>query len=337
MKEKILKTIRSSLLILLMVTAVDLVVNCIAAIPLMDENNSKNKEIAASLKEELRSIKLIFNNHLTDFQFDSATLNKYDIVTRGLNAASSSASLKNYLSLRIQNYKRCIDNAADLFIYKFNVENQDPNFKLSDRKKNVVIQLYKKNCDSAESELTAFHLVTIKDINMLYAIFLVDTTAGKKFTKIEYKNIGTSLFFSPLQIDYGKNIDSAFMYGSNNKQKNKSLIILYSLSNDLIEMNSASIVIILGMLGVGFLGAIISLIRKNEQANKLEMVSNQIFFLIVSSLATSIITYLSLQGGITLITVGKDVTLNPYFILFVCFAASVFSEQIWQKVKALIG
>ncbi|MDX1936772.1 MAG: hypothetical protein SFU21_06635 [Flavihumibacter sp.] len=327
------KIIRSGSLLLLIIIAVYLVINCIVAIPLMDENNSKNKEIYISLKEELKTIKSAFVSHLNDFQFDSTTLVKYDKITSGLGAASSSASLKNYLQLRLQSFKRTVDNASDLFLYKFNYENQNPNFKLSEWKKNFIIQQYKKNCDSAENELTNTHMGTIGEINRLYAIFIADTSKGFTITKQEYTKLNRSLFFMPLKIDFGKELDSSIVRIFCLKQQNRSLGILYSLSNDLIEMNSSSIVIILGMLGVGFFGAIISLIRKNEDVNKLEMVSNQIFFLIVSSLATSVITYLSLQGGITLITLGNDVTLNPYFILFVCFAASVFSEQIWEKVK----
>jgi predicted metal-dependent hydrolase len=336
-KETFNKILRGAFLFGLIIVAIYLVINCIIAIPLMSENNSKNKEITTALKEELKSIRLVFNNHLNDFQYDSSTLKKYDIISESINAASSSASLKNYLNIRLANYKRTIENAGELFIYKFNLETQGVNYKSYQRRKDFIVQQYKKNCDSAENELTNNLLGVISQTNRLYAIYKVDTTTNRNYTKEGYKQLNYSLFFTPLQINYGHDLDSVQQSSALLNKNRKIYSNLYSLSNDLIEMNSSSLVIILGMLGVGFFGAIISVIRKDEEINKLQVVSNQLFFIIISSLATSVITYLSLQGGITLITIGSDVTLNPYFILFVCFAAAVFSEKIWEKVKGWLN
>lgn len=329
-------SLRTSSLFILIIIAVYLVINCIVAIPLMDENNSKIKEINIALKEELKAIKNRFDLQLNDFEYDSVTLTKYDKITSALNAASSSASLKNYLQLRIKSYKRRFESASDLFVYKFNVQNNTSNFKILELKKNFIIRQFKLNCDSAEKIITSNHLAIIKSINAVYAVLLSDTSLQKAETKKQYSAINNYLFFDPMEINFGEDLDSVLKKEFETKTGKQSLNWLYSLSNTLIEKNSASVVIILGMIGVGFFGAIISLIRKNENANNLEAVSSQIFFLIVSSLATSIITYLSLQGGVSFITVGKDVTLNPYFILFICFGASVFSEQIWEKVKNIV-
>lgn len=338
MNAQFSKILRQGSFILFTLLALYLIVSCIIAVPLMDENNNKNKEIANALKEELKSIRLVFNTHLADFQYDSATLKKYDIITASLKAASSSASLKNYLTLRLLNYKRTIENAGDLFVYKFNLQSADNEYKSAQRIKDFIIQQYKRNCDSAENELTKTHLAITSQINSVFAVLNMDTSANKNQTKDEYRKLNSYQFFNPLQIDYGKDLDMSQQRAGLFDDTNKTMKSAYFLSKELIKMNSSAIVIILGMLGVGFFGAVISLIRKNPDAdNKLELVSKEIFTLVLVSVAASLITYLSLQGGITLITVGSNVNLNPYFILFVCFAASVFSEEIWTTVRNKIS
>lgn len=321
---------------MLIVLAVYLVITCIVSIPLMDENNSKVKETNIALREELKSIKNKFDLHLSEFEYDSSTLAKYDRITSAVNAASSSASLRNYLQLQIKSYKRRFESASDLFVYKFYTLSSTSNFKIVEQKKNFIIRQYKLNCDSAEKIITSNHLAIVKTINTVYAVLLNDVDPQKSSTKEEYRKINSYLFFDPMSINFGDDLDSDLENEFEAKTRSKGLNWLYGLSNTLIEKNSASIVIILGMVGVGFFGAIISLIRKSDGVNNLQVVSSQLFFLVVSSLATSIITYLSLQGGVTFITVGKEVTLNPYFILFICFGAAVFSEQIWEKVKNII-
>jgi hypothetical protein len=133
-----------------------------------------------------------------------------------------------------------------------------------------------------------------------------------------------------LELDYGKNLDSIIA------KKDKS--IFFALSESLLEKDSSSLVVIIGMLGMSFLGAIINSYRKNAKAGlRIKIISDNLFTILLISISSSLITYLSLQGGVTLITLGSDAKLNPYLILCVCFAAAVYSEEIWQKVKNWLG
>ncbi|WP_344397457.1 hypothetical protein, partial [Streptomyces asiaticus] len=97
--------------------------------------------------------------------------------------------------------------------------------------------------------------------------------------------------------------------------------------------NSSSLAVIFGMIGMSFFGALISFLKKKpDNSGKIEFLSEKLGAILLISISSSLITYLSLQGGISLVTIG-DAKLNPYLILCICFAASVYSEEIWLKAK----
>jgi hypothetical protein len=325
-----MKYVKQALLGILIIGSIYMILSCIVSIPLMDENNYKVKDLSNKLSDELKSIRATFNKHLDEFSYDSLTLSRYDETSRFINIGASSFRLKNYLTQRINSYKRSIENAEDLFIYKFNIENNDYDFKSINEKKNKIIQYFKKNCDNAEREVTNNFMSVIKNINTLHSISLVDTSLNYRITKEEFKKINDFLFFSPIEVDYGKNLE--------NEISKKKSSVLFFLSEKLLEKNSSSLVVILGMLGVSFMGAIVNLLRKNTGTPfTIEMITDKLFSILLISVASSLITYLSLQGGISIATVGSDAKLNPYLILFVCFTASVYSEDIWLKIKTWLG
>lgn len=325
-----MKYFRQFILVVLIFGSFYLIVSCIVSIPLMDENNTKVKDLSNNLRDELKSIRVIYESHLDEFSYDSLTLSRYDETSKAINIRASSFRLKNYLNLRVRNYKRSMENAADLFIYKFNTENHDYDFKSINEKKNIIIQQFKKNCDIAERDVTNNYLAVIQNINSLYSISLADTSLNYRATKEEFRKINQFLFFSPMEPDYGTDLNAAMPKKGNN--------LFFFLSEKLQEKNSSSLVVILGMLGMSFMGAIVNLLRRNTEGGfRVEIITDKLFHILVISIASSLITYLSLQGGITLITLGSDTKLNPYLILFVCFAASVYSEEIWIKVKTWFG
>lgn len=49
--------------------------------------------------------------------------------------------------------------------------------------------------------------------------------------------------------------------------------------------------------------------------------------------------YLSIKGGLSLITTSNSDKINPCVILFVCFISAVFSDNIWEwaKTKLVVG
>lgn len=325
-----MKYIKQALLGILIIGSIYMILSCIVSIPLMDENNDKVKDLSNKLRDELKNIRVTFNKQVDEIAYDSLTLSRYDEALRPIDTSISSPRLKNYLHQRINSYKRSIENAEDLFIYKFNTETNDYDFKSINEKKNKIIQYYKINCDSAEREITTNYLSVIKNINSLYATFLKDISKDYSVTKDEFYKINDFLFFPPIRIYFGEKLDKEI-------SKKKTSVIFF-LSEKLLEKNSSSLVVILGMLGVSFMGAIVNLLRKNTGTPfTIEMITDKLFSILLISVASSLITYLSLQGGISIATIGSDAKLNPYLILFVCFTASVYSEEIWLKIKTWLG
>jgi len=325
-----MKIIKSCVFFVLVIICLYSVVSCIIAIPLMEENNSQIQSIKSQLKEEMNGIQSTFFKHLDEYRYDSLTLARYDETARTVGLGVASTRLSNYLKFRVDSYKRSIENAGAQFIYKYNTENHDHNYRSINTKKDIILQQFKRNCDSAENEVLNSFLGVTRNVNMLYAISLVDTTKGYTATKSEFSKINNSLFFSPIRTDYGNSLEAI-------GEKNNSSIF-FKLCNSLLKENSSSLVVILGMIGMSFFGAVISYLRKTpDNTAKIEFITDKLGSIALISVSSSIITYLSLQGGLSLVTTGGGANLNPYLILCVCFAASVYSEEIWLKAKNLFN
>jgi hypothetical protein len=110
-------------------------------------------------------------------------------------------------------------------------------------------------------------------------------------------------------------------------------------------LNAASIplALIVGMLGFGLLGAMISTFVKErieagtqERAQRSEHVLvRDLAGVLLRGLSAAIVVFLAVQGGLAVLS-GADSDPNPYVLLLACFVAAVFSERVWESAYAYL-
>lgn len=300
--------------------------NAVLAIPLLDESNSKLKEMGSDLKDELNASKLSFINHLNDdFKYDSIVNFRFDSASKKIGINSSSVSLSIILSNKINNYKRSFENGRDLIYYDFIGLNSSNSISEAFSIKNSLSEIYKLKCDSAEKNIT-FYLNTVRiNINRFYSLTRIQNTAASTMSEA-YIEVYKSLYIDELPISFSGSLIT--------KTKKDPFNSFFYISNLIVLDGSTSINIIIAIFGVALFGCVIGSYRRNTIEKTLSNpLAVDIAPLLFKSFSASLITYLSIKGGVSVIAADKGTEINPYFIMLVCFAAAVYSDEIWVWAK----
>jgi hypothetical protein len=93
----------------------------------------------------------------------------------------------------------------------------------------------------------------------------------------------------------------------------------------LVRSGSRTLTLIVGLVGFGVFGAMFSSYIRGGRA------SQDVFRDFVRGVASVILTYVLIIGGLTVVT--KEASPNPYALFAACFIASVFSKRIFQVAK----
>lgn len=116
----------------------------------------------------------------------------------------------------------------------------------------------------------------------------------------------------------------------------------------LIKTESLDLVLLIGMLGFGLLGASFSSFQtppppKDENENngyvsfidtfRTKPIIKDFWNVLARGFSAAILIYLATKGGIAIITANTSADPNGYVLLFLCFIGAVFSEKVWAKAK----
>lgn len=110
--------------------------------------------------------------------------------------------------------------------------------------------------------------------------------------------------------------------------------IFKEIAQWLIRPLSMSLVLIVGMLGFGLFGAVISTFVKEakEQVDKDGMIIRDITGVIIRGVSAAIVIFLGVKGGLAIFSSGEGDP-NPYALFFTCLVGAVYSEKIWDWAK----
>ncbi len=112
--------------------------------------------------------------------------------------------------------------------------------------------------------------------------------------------------------------------------------IFKSIAQWLIKPNSMALVLIVGMLGFGLFGAVIStFVRETsntEEYNKDAVIIKDIPGVIIRGVSAAIVIFLGVKGGLAVFSTGEGEP-NPYALFFTCLVGAVYSERIWEWAK----
>ncbi|MGB3078284.1 MAG: hypothetical protein WBB31_04330, partial [Saprospiraceae bacterium] len=105
----------------------------------------------------------------------------------------------------------------------------------------------------------------------------------------------------------------------------------------LLMSESYSLVIIIGLIGFGLLGAGGStFIREQTIKNNQSLLIEDLPGVMIKGFTAAIVVFLGVQGGLAVLT-NTETDVNAYALFFVTFVAAVFSEDAWSWAKGKFG
>lgn len=124
-----------------------------------------------------------------------------------------------------------------------------------------------------------------------------------------------------------------------------SLGIFQSVAKFIIDTRLLSVALIIGMIGFGMFGAIISTYVKENKINNESLTS--INFLdkaiiedlpgvVLKGISAAVIIFLAVLGGLSVFS-SAEADPNPYILFFTCMVGAVYSEQIWAWAQKFLG
>ncbi|HUR65996.1 MAG TPA: hypothetical protein VMZ03_06565, partial [Chitinophagaceae bacterium] len=191
--------------------------------------------------------------------------------------------------------------------------------------RNQLLQNYKDLCSRAEMQLFNDLMGVRTNVLKLYTLSVTDTLRAKT----EFTDVLMNL------LNHGPVIPDSTSISS----PGNPFLTFFFLSNGVVKDESQTLAVILGLIGLGLLGAVIgtfSRFKAEPDATQRKIIADSLFSTIIKSFSASVVSYLSIKGGLSIISDNNDTDPNPYFILFVCFIASVYSEEIWQWARKRI-
>lgn len=97
------------------------------------------------------------------------------------------------------------------------------------------------------------------------------------------------------------------------------------------------LILIIGMMALGVLGASASQLIRSEDGKRIEMLASaDMVGVMVRGVTATLVVYLGVSCGLIVFTTG-DAQANPYALLLGCFIASVFSELVWTWAREVVG
>jgi hypothetical protein len=109
------------------------------------------------------------------------------------------------------------------------------------------------------------------------------------------------------------------------------------ISGWLLQANSYALILIIGMLGFGLFGSLISsVVREYSQRQQGEPLIRDLASAVIRGLSAAVVVFLSVKGGLAVFTTD-EVEPNAYVLFFTCLAGAVFSEKIWEWAREKLG
>ena len=106
----------------------------------------------------------------------------------------------------------------------------------------------------------------------------------------------------------------------------------------LLETESLSLALIVGMMGFGLLGSAVSTFVRETQGQQREDGAPLVADLggvILRGVSAAIVVFLGVKGGLTVFA-GNGSEPNPYVLLLTCLVGAVFSERVWDWAREKI-
>ncbi|WP_075343284.1 hypothetical protein [Tenacibaculum agarivorans] len=104
----------------------------------------------------------------------------------------------------------------------------------------------------------------------------------------------------------------------------------------LLSVESYPLVIIIGLIGFGLLGAGGSTFIREKNNGEKGVLIDDLAGVLIKGFTAAIVVFLGVQGSLAVLTTNTG-NLNAYALFFVSFVAAVFSDDAWSWAKSKFG
>lgn len=324
--------IRNLVGLILLLGGIYLSISSIIALPLLEDEASYKKEDFYAMNVDVDTQRNQSIRFIKDMTLDSSTLVKYDSVSVLLGSQKRSENIKIQVNkskvLLINNLVDQAEKCKRLY--------NSVRVLGKIRKENYATQLlldYAEIC--ALSKQQAFNIIQAVDLQTanLFSIALYDKSPGRAQTSKEKRSLNNIFSLQLVRLPEQK------------KQDDSTTKFFFPADWSLTE-RSQNLAIITGLLGFALFGSVIGAFGKinfKTLADDDKLTEGGIYYdiivYLVKGFSAALVAYLSIKGGLSLITTNNTDKVNPYLILFLCFISAVFSDNIWEwaKTKLVTG
>ncbi len=133
--------------------------------------------------------------------------------------------------------------------------------------------------------------------------------------------------FDPERLNYGTS------FGSSN-QTNWG--VFEFVAGYLVRPQSTELVLLIGMLGFGLLGASILSFRQSEPDETMldSFLTKPLIVrfgdVLARGFGAALIVYMATKAGLSVFSTGTSTNANGYMLLLACFAGAIFSQNVWN-------
>ncbi len=190
--------------------------------------------------------------------------------------------------------------------------------------------------------------------NILQSVKITDQFNQSEITRINneirakvldtsnHKPGATITFFTPDYMPYPDvTAEKQFQLDLSTEQKRDGSEwgIFGVIAKYLIETQSSELVLLIGMLGFGLLGASIFSFKKSGnfiESFKTKPLVKDFANVLTRGFGAALVVYLATKGGLTIFTGNANTDTNGYILLLTCFTAAIFSDRVWDKIEAYL-
>ncbi len=248
------------------------------------------------------------NDKIEEEKFHQQLLSNFDAATQSLT--SDKAKLYTFATDRFTTYRQ---SAKAVFTRTNDQLNENDTYNQTARQ-NMVNEI--KNWTIALFQLT-------------------DTFSLPPFYPRTYFQ-AYSTYLTPLDVQVE---EDSYIPSSNKDGKERGPLV--AISGYLIQTQSSEMVLLIGMLGFGLLGAsILSFEKGDDQTNFVQSFSTKPMIkgfgsVLARGFGAALIVYLATKGGLAIFSLGTGTQNDPngYILLLTCFIGAVYSQQVWDAIK----
>ncbi|WP_443939643.1 hypothetical protein [Pedobacter sp. MW01-1-1] len=319
--------IRNTIALILLLLGIYLSISAIIALPLLEEETGSKQEALFAFNEQIDKRRDLSTKYIEEIAVDSITEVMYNDVNSLLESQSKGLKISVQLKSSKNNLLRNIANRAEDYKRRFIRTKIMGKFQKSCFAAQLMSE-YSDFCTINEQEVfNRYQAISIQTAK-LYPFALKDTSKNRIETRREKAKM-RNLFVGFITMDIPEKEEKA----------ETSASFFYPAQWALAEQ-SQNLVIIIGLFGFALFGSVLGAFSKpsfanvNPEGERTDgLIYYEIIVVLVRGFSAALVVYLSIKGGLSLVTTTNSDKINPYVILFICFISAVFSDTIWEWAK----